>query len=374
MEREVPVKAPEKAPDNIPDKTPPDDFQWRLAALVESSDDAIVSKNLDGIVTSWNPAAERLFGYGAEEMIGQPILKIIPAELHTEESEILRKVKAGERIDHYETRRVRKNGERIDVSLTISPIKDQQGHIIGSSKIARGISQRKKMERLLIQSEKLAATANMAATIAHEINNPLDAVMNLVYLARTALPANSKSLPYLLTAERELERVAHIARQTLGYYCDPGPASDIQLEQLLEEVLGVYRSRLLAGNVAVDCSFAHHRVIRASKDELMQIFSSLITNAIDAMPEGGVLNIATREAGEEGIEILVKDKGTGISRENLDRVFEPFFSTKGKRGTGIALWVARQLLEKRGGSIHLQSSTEFPWNGTTVSVFIPFQT
>lgn len=351
-----------------------DEFRSRLAAIVESSDDAIVSKNLDGMITSWNQGACRLFGHTSDEMIGESILKIIPEDLREEEAEILRKVRAGERIDHYETRRIRKGGEIIEVSLTISPIKDRQGKVIGSSKIAREISERKKMERLLIQSEKLAATGRLAATIAHEINNPLDSVMNLVYLARSVLPASSKALPYLLTAERELERVAHIARQTLGYYRDPGPPSEVHLEQLLEEVLSVYRSKLLAANVAVDCAFAHHRAVRASSDELMQIFSNLIINAADAMPDGGVLTIETREIGEEGMEVSVRDKGIGISPENLDRVFEPFFTTKGHRGTGIGLWVARQLLEKRGGSIHLQSRTEFPLNGTTVSVFLPFQT
>lgn len=351
-----------------------DESRSRLASIVESSDDAIVSKNLDGIVTSWNQAACRLFGHTSEEMIGESILKIIPEDLRQEETEILRKIRAGERIDHYETRRIRKSGEIIEVSLTISPIRNSQGNVIGSSKIARDISERKKLERLLMQSEKLAATGRLAATIAHEINNPLDSVMNLVYLARTVLPPSSKALPYLLTAERELERVAHIARQTLGYYRDPGPPSEVHLEQLLEEVLSVYRSKLLAANVAVDCAFAHHRTVRASRDELMQIFSNLIINAADAMPDGGVLTIETREIGGEGVEVSVRDKGTGISAENLDRVFEPFFTTKGHRGTGIGLWVARQLLEKRGGSIHLQSRTEFPQNGTTVSVFLPFQT
>ena len=351
-----------------------DEAQSRLAAIVESSDDAIVSKNLDGIVTSWNQGAERLFGYTAEEMIGQPILRIIPRDLHAEEAEILRKIRAGERTEHYETRRLRKDGEIVDVSLTISPVKDRAGNVVGSSKIAREISQRKRMERLLIQSEKLAATGRMAATIAHEINNPLDSVMNLVYLARTMLPGNSKALAYLVSAERELERVAHIARQTLGYYRDPGPPSEIQLETLLEEVLSVYRVRLLAGNVAVDCAFAHHRSVHASKAELMQIFSNLVINAIDALPDGGVLTIKTWEIRGQGVEIHVHDNGIGISAENLDRVFEPFFSTKGQRGTGIGLWVARQLLEKRGGSISLQSETKIPENGTTVSVFIPFQT
>jgi PAS domain S-box-containing protein len=350
-----------------------DEAQSRLAAIVESSDDAIVSKNLDGIVTSWNQAASRLFGHSAEEMIGQSILKIIPRELHAEESEILARIRAGQRIEHYETRRVRKDGQTVEVSLTISPIRDRAGKVIGSSKIAREISERKRMERRLIQSEKLAATGRMAATIAHEINNPLDSVMNLVYLARTSVAGNSKALPYLLSAERELERVSHIARQTLGYYRDTGPHSEIHLEELIEDVLSVYRTRLLGGNVAVDCAFAHLRTVSASRDELMHVFSNLITNAVDAMPDGGVLTIQTRDIDDKGVEIQVHDRGTGISAENLDRIFEPFFSTKRQRGTGIGLWVARQLLEKRGASISIQSETRIPENGTTVSVFIPFQ-
>ena len=358
----------------IPASNGYEETQSRLAAIVESSDDAIISKNLKGIITSWNQAATRMFGYSAEEMIGQPILTIIPPELHSEETEILRKIQAGQRIDHYETRRVTKEGQVVEVSLTISPIKDRTGTIVGSSKIAREISRRKSMERHLIQSEKLAATGRMAATIAHEINNPLDSVMNLVYLARTSLAGNSKALPYLLNAENELERVSHIARQTLGYYRDPGPPSEIYLNELLEEVLAVYRSRLLAGNIAVDCAFAQHRSVSASRDELMHVFSNLITNAIDAMPEGGVLTIKTREIHGNGVEVHFRDRGVGISAENLDRIFEPFFSTKGQRGTGIGLWVARQLLEKRGGSISLQSETKIPKNGTTVSVYLPFQT
>lgn len=362
IEREIPVN------DGV------DELQSRLAAIVESSDDAIISKNLKGIITSWNQAATHMFGYSPEEIIGQPILTIIPPELHPEETEILRKIQAGQRIDHYETRRVTKDGQTVDVSLTISPIKDRAGNIVGSSKIAREITRRKSMERRLVQSEKLAATGRMAATIAHEINNPLDSVMNLVYLARTTLASNSKAIPYLLSAESELERISHIARQTLGYYRDPGPPAEIHLDKLLEEVLAVYRSRLLAGNVAVDCAFAQHRPVSASRDELMHVFSHLITNAIDAMPEGGVLTITTRDIDSAGVEVRFRDRGVGISAENLEKIFEPFFTTKGQRGTGIGLWVARQLLEKRGGSISLQSQTKIPQNGTTVSVYLPFQT
>ncbi len=126
-----------------------------LAAIVDSSNDAIISKDLNGIITSWNQAATRMFGYEAEEIVGQPILRLIPKELYPEEADILRKLRSGERIEHYETIRVRKNGKKIEVSLTISPVKDDTGRIIGSSKIARDISDRKQMERSLIQAEKL---------------------------------------------------------------------------------------------------------------------------------------------------------------------------------------------------------------------------
>lgn len=353
-------------------RTDLDEAASRLAAIVESSDDAIVSKNLDGIVTSWNQSACRLFGYTADEMIGQPILKIIPEDLYPEEAEILRKIRAGVRIEHYQTRRLRKDGQIVEVSITISPIRDASGKITGSSKIARDISEQKKMERHLLQTEKLAAAGLMAANIAHDINNPLDSVTNLIYLARIGLSEGNKARQYLITAENELERVSRLARQALGYYRDPGTAVEIQLGALLEEVLRVHQSKLLAANVAVDCIFTDQRPLTANRDELTQIFSNLITNAVEAMPNGGLLTIKTREVGDKGIEVLVRDCGIGISAENLARIFEPFFTTKGNRGTGIGLWVAQQLLQERGGSISIESKTEGADKGTSVSVFIPF--
>src|SRR4029077_4457436 len=156
----------------------------RLAAIVESSDDAIVSKDLNGVVTSWNKSAERIFGYKAEEIIGQPITVIIPLELLSDETLILSKIRAGERVEHFQSVRLHKNGERIDVSLTVSPIKDEQGTVIGAAKIARDITQQKKMEAALHTSEKLASVGRLAATIAHEINNPLEAITNFIYLAK----------------------------------------------------------------------------------------------------------------------------------------------------------------------------------------------
>src|SRR6185312_15097432 len=158
----------------------------RLAAIVESSDDAILGKTLEGEITTWNAAATRLFGYAPQEIVGKSVLLIVPQELHAEEMEIFRKLRAGERIERKESQRYTKDGRRLEVSLTISPIKDAAGRVIGASSIVRDITTRKQEEEKLRIAEKLATAGRFAATIAHEINNPLAAVTNLIYLAKTA--------------------------------------------------------------------------------------------------------------------------------------------------------------------------------------------
>jgi PAS domain S-box-containing protein len=347
----------------------------RSLAIVDSADDAIISKGLNGIVRTWNQGAVRMFGYTSEEMVDQPILRLIPEELHFEEDEILRKLRVGERIDHYDTVRMKKGGERIEVSVTISPIRDESGRVIGASKIARDISDRKRIERLLVQSEKLAATGRMAAAVAHEINNPLESLINLIYLARKNSSPEGKAYAHLQTAEQELERVAHIARQTLGYYRDTGLPAELHIHELIENVLTVYKAKLVAHEIRVETRFKDIQEISVSRGELLQVFSNIITNAIDAMPGGGTLNIATRQiAGPtgEGIQTVIRDSGVGIEQEHLERIFEPFFTTKGNVGTGIGLWIARQLAERRSGQISVASGTERGSSGTSVTIFIPF--
>jgi PAS domain S-box-containing protein len=347
----------------------------RLAAIIDSADDAIVSKDLNGIVSSWNEGASRMFGYSADEMLGQPILRLIPEELHYEEDEILQKIRAGEPTNHYETRRTKKNGDSVEVSVTISPVRDESGRITGASKIARDISNRKRVEKLLVQSEKLAATGRMAATIAHEINNPLESLVNLIFLARQDSGPEGKVYGYLLTAESELERVSHIARQTLGFYRDTGSPTEVYLHQLMENVLSVYSSKLLAAGISTDKQFHDQRKVLVSKGEILQIFSNIITNAADAMRQGGVLSISTRQivsSTGDGIQTIIRDNGNGIRKEHLEQVFEPFFTTKGDLGTGIGLWVTKRLVEARGGEISVASNTEDGDRGTTFTIFIPF--
>jgi PAS domain S-box-containing protein len=360
---------------DVSDRKRSDASHFRLAAIVDSADDAIISKDLNGIVETWNQGARRMFGYTSEEMTGQPMLRLIPKELHYEEEEILKKLRAGERIDHYETTRMRKNGELIEVSVTISPITNNEGVVIGASKIARDISDRKRIEKMLIQSEKLAATGRMAAAIAHEINNPLESLMNLIFLARKNSATTPQVQGYLLTAESELERVSHIARQTLGYYRDTGSPSEVYLHDLIENVLTVYQSKLLTNGIMVESSYNDLRKISVSPGEILQVYSNVIANAIDAMRDGGRLFVslrATMSLDGDGIQTIVRDEGMGISQEYFERIFEPFFTTKGNLGTGIGLWVTKQLVERRGGQIAVNSSTEPGKSGTSIAIYIPF--
>ena len=351
--------------------------QRRLAAIVESSDDAIASKDLNGVVTSWNKSAERMFGYKAEEIIGRPILLVIPPELHRDEDMILSKIRRGEKIDHFETVRVTKTGERIDVSLTISPVKDEQGNVIGAAKIVRNITQNKKMERALRITERLATAGRLAATVAHEINNPLEAVTNLVYLAKRDLPDVTKAAQRLELASRELDRVAHIARQTLGFYRDSSSPVRLDVAQVLDELVTLYEKRLEVRNIKVIKQYAPKLEIMALAGEVRQAFSNLISNSIDAMPFGGSLVIRATRSHEwyngslPGVRVTILDTGSGIEPRHRKSLFQPFFTTKADVGTGLGLWITRGIVEKHGGKIHVKTRSEPPNHGTVFSIFFP---
>jgi signal transduction histidine kinase len=216
----------------------------------------------------------------------------------------------------------------------------------------------------------------MAAAIAHEINNPLESLINLVYLARQNSAMDGKAHQYLQTAEEELERVSHIARQTLGFYRDTGSPREVYLHDVVDNILTVYNAKLISMGITVDTRFNDLQKVCVSRGEMLQVFSNVITNAIDAMPQGGGLHISIRNlmsAAGDGIQMIVQDNGSGIKPEYMDKVFEPFFTTKGDLGTGIGLWVAKQLLEKRGGQISIASNTEKGNSGTIITIFIPFR-
>jgi PAS domain S-box-containing protein len=346
-----------------------------LAAIVASSDDVIVSKNLNGTITSWNDAAIRVFGYSRDEMIGASILTLIPEHLHSDEKTIIESIRAGQRIEHFETVRLTKDGRLIDVSLTVSPIKDEEGRVIGASKILRDVSSRKRMEQSLLQAEKIAATGRMAATIAHEINNPLESVMNLLYLLREKI-TDGDGLGFLATAEEELKRVSHIAKQTLGYYREHAAASLASLGEIAEHALTIYEPRCIAAGITVRRSLGPSTKVMLRRGEMMQVISNLIVNAIYAMAVGGTLSVSVCDtsSAEDGIVLTVEDDGVGIAPKDLPKVFDAFFTTRATVGTGIGLFIAKQFVEGHGGRIDLDSSCEPDSHGTTVRVFLPLHT
>ena len=346
-----------------------------LAAIVESSDDAIISKDLNGIIKSWNRAATRMFGYTAEEVIGRSILVLIPPELHGEEETILRRLRAGERIEHFETERLSKDGQRLQVSVTISPVRDSKGRIIGASKISHDIRDRKRAEQALLTSEKLATVGRLAATMAHEINNPLESVINLVYLAKTA-NTNATVRAYLLTAEEELNRVAHLAKQTLGFYRERSEKTRVKIGDLLHRLIAVFSSRAQNKGLRIDVEVASEAEVVVDCTELRQLLSNLISNSIDACERGGVIRVhgsvvEGSSLSAPGLRITVADNGMGIRPDDRPHIFEAFFTTKQDVGTGLGLWVCKQIAEKYGGSIRVRSDTRSGQSWTVVSVFLP---
>jgi len=361
---------------DVTERKTAEEARHRLAAIVESSDDAIISKDLNGIVTSWNAGAVRMFGYSAKEMTGQSITKIIPPDLHPDEQSILKTIARGERIEHFETERVRKNGQRIEVSLTISPVRDEAGRIIGAAKIARDITQQKQTEHALRTSERLASVGRMAATVAHEINNPLEAVTNLIYLARRS--GNPDEVGnYLAAAEEELARISHLTKQTLGFYRYSSAAMRTTMGHIVTSLVSVFSSRIRNKEIQITSEIRQDPEIIGVVGEIRQLLANLISNSIDAVPRGGKIRIRLSAAIEtngerrRGARLTIADSGCGIPEEIRSRLFEPFFTTKKDVGTGLGLWVCKGIVDKHEGHIHLKSSTMPGKSWTVFSVFLP---
>lgn len=244
--------------------------------------------------------------------------------------------------------------------------------------VAMDVTSRKAAEQTLRQSEKIAATGRLAASIAHEINNPLASVMNALYILRTNSKMPESSLVYVRTAEEELARVVHITKQTLGFYREISSPVMSSVPQLFEEVLAAYDARIEQGNIAVHRDFSDVGPLAAFPSELRQVFSNLVLNAIEAISGPGNIYIRVRYGHDgqerEGIRVIVADDGCGIPAENMPQIFEPFFSTKDSKGTGLGLWVSQGIVQKHQGSLRVRSRTDEPRHGTCCSVFLPFAT
>ena len=358
-----------------PIRSAPTDSWNILAAIVDCSVDAIIRHDLNGNITSWNISTERLFGYRADEVIGQSIMLLIPPELQKDETQILAKIRAGERIDHFQTVRLKKNGERMEVSLTISPVKNERGTIVGAAKILRDVTAQKKLEAIVHTSERLASVGRLAATVAHEINNPLEAVTNYVYLAKQQPDLPPKIKQYLDSADAALARVAHIAQQTLGFYRENFQPTKLVISDLIEDVLAIYERKFEYKRLNVDRRIDRGLILSGFEGELKQMVSNLITNAFDACKDSGKIIIAARStrllpSRQHGVCITVADDGVGISDRDKLNLFTPFFTTKKSFGTGLGLWITKDMLEKRGGRVRFRSR-DSSRSGTVMSLYIP---
>lgn len=261
--------------------------------------------------------------------------------------------------------------------LTLAmPVRDASGQVVRWFGTNTDITEQRRSEEALRRTEKLAATGRLAASIAHEINNPLEAVMNLVYLARKQ-PANLER--YLQLAEHELERIAQITKNTLGFYRDSASSVQADISALLQEVVRLYERKLQFKKITLRPEYRTDMVIVGYPGELRQIFANIIANAIEALPEGGDLCIRVSRSyswsgtPREGIRVTVMDNGPGIPPVNRRRIFEPFFTTKKDTGTGLGLWLTLNLVEKHQGHLRLRSSVQPGRSWTAISVFLPAQ-
>lgn len=346
-----------------------------MAAIVEYSCDAIYSCRPDGIITSWNRAAEILYGYSEEEAVGLPVARLAPLERRDEVQRNLLLLKQGAHIASYRTERMRKNGTLCPVLLSVSPLRDAKGEIVGTSAIARDISPERQSEEAIRRSEKLATAGRIAASVAHEINNPLEAVLNLLYLARHDQGHSAK---YLTMAEHEVIRVAQIAQQTLGFVRDASSPTVLEPAVIMDEILQLYSRKLDDRGVRVMRRYGNRLQIEGYSGELRQLLSNLVVNAVDAMPENGVLQVRVAPShkwseSKQGVRMTVADNGSGILPSDLAHIFEPFYTTKKDSGTGLGLWVSRGIIEKHGGSIRVRSRSSGPKTGTVFFIFLPQQ-
>src|SRR3984957_20646360 len=344
-----------------------------MAAIVEYSRDAIYSTAPNGTIASWNRAAEVLYDYSAEEAVGSPVALLSPRERRSEVRRNRDILNSGGDVASYRTEGERKDGSRRPIILSVSPLRNARGEIVGASFIARDISSEKQSEEAIRRSEKLATAGRLAASIAHEINNPLEAVLNLLYLARHD---SGHAGEYLTLAEKEVGRVARLAQQALGFVRDASSPSSMNPVAIVDEILELYSRKLEGRRINVLRRYRGTPQIAGYSGEVRQLLANLLVNAVDAMADGGSLYIRVAVAHDrtnhrEGVRITVADNGAGIHHDNLRQIFEPFYTTKKETGTGLGLWVSRGIVQKHGGSIRVRSRTGGAITGTVFSVFLP---
>jgi PAS domain S-box-containing protein len=358
----------------------------RFAAIVASSSDAIIGKTLDGVVTSWNPAAERIFGYAADEIVGQSIYKLIPEELHAAEREVLDRLRRGETVAVSEAERIRKDGRRIWISLSVSPVRDATGVVIGAASIKRDVTEQRLATERMRDVQRLRAVGQLAGGVAHEANNQMLVVLGASHflLKRRDLPSGIREdLQHIYQAA---ERTAAITQQLLAFgRRQVMRLEDVDLNRVVQGFEPVLRRTLAEHHeLVLQLGLPANARLRADPGQLEQVLLNLALNARDAMPRSGRLTISTGVAQPDALEVVprhvdgasagyacltVEDTGRGMDSETLARAFEPFFTTKAiGEGTGLGLSVVDGIVNQMGGYLRVASE---PGTGTRFALCFP---
>ncbi|MEI9979304.1 MAG: ATP-binding protein [Edaphobacter sp.] len=353
--------------------------QW-LNITIRSIGDAVIACDVDGNVSFMNLVAQQLTGWPEDEAKGETLHKIFPIFNEETRAPVENPVDKVRRLGTVvglanHTFLVARDGAEICIDDSGAPIRDSSGEMIGVVLVFRDITERRMSEGALMRAEKLAAAGRLAATVAHEVNNPLEGLTNLVYIARRS--DSLDEVRHLLSqAEGELARIAHLTRQSLGFYRETSTPSHFQPTFIVREVVDFYSARARNQGVSFVVDTTTEREVLGNSGELRQILSNLLTNSLDACASGSTIRIHVRSATDPrnlypGVRITIADTGFGIPSEHLESIFEPFFTTKKETGTGLGLWVSRELVQKHGGTLRVRSRTSSPRCGTLFSIFLP---
>ncbi len=360
------------------------EYRSKLASIIDSSEDAILSKDLDGVITSWNRGAELIYGYAPEEVIGKHISLLTPPDRPDEISEILAKIAKGESIEHYESVRIAKNGNHLNVSISVAPLRSASGDIVGASAIARDITAQKRAEGQLRQSQKMEAIGRLAGGVAHDFNNILGIINACTEFLRDRIDPAAEPALYVENIKKATDRGRSLTKQLLAF----SRTSAIQprvldVNERLRDISKLLRP-LLGDDVEIlIVPKSPSAVVEADAGQLDQVVVNLAVNARDAMPHGGKFILETgtirfdqafaeqHQAVPAGKYVLltVSDTGTGMDEATLSRIFEPFFTTKEMgKGTGLGLATVYGIVKQNAGHILVYSE---PGHGTTFRIYLP---
>jgi PAS domain S-box-containing protein len=354
------------------------DFSGHFAAIVSSSDDAIVSKDLNGVILSWNAAAERMFGYKAAEAIGRHITLIIPKDRLDEETYVIGQIRSGAAVEHYETIRQRKDGSLIEISLSVSPIHDRTGKIVGASKIARDITERKQLERTAAEASR--AKDEFLATLSHELRTPLNTVMGYVQMLRQGSIAADEQPRVLEVINRNATMLARLVNDVLdtSRIVTGKMQVDLQpcrIETIVDEAVASMRPAAEAKGITLEQDVDPTLVVQCDAVRLGQVFWNLLSNAVKFTPAGGRVSITAREERDRAV-VVVEDTGIGIAAGDLPLIFQRFWQappTGGRQfgGLGLGLALARHFVELHGGRIG--ATSDGPGRGTRIEIELPLR-